>query len=98
MIITITGKPCSGKGTVSKLFCKKYGFECKSVGDIMREIALQHGYSSILDFQQNYEKMHEIDNMVDSQTAEFGKNHLNENIVFDSRLAWFFIPKSFKVL
>lgn len=97
MIITITGKPCSGKGTVSKLFCKKYGFKCTSVGDMMRQIALQHGYSSILDFQQNYEKMHEIDNMIDKQTELFGKENLNKNVVFDSRLAWHFIPNSFKV-
>jgi len=97
MIITITGKPCSGKGTVSKLFCQKYNFECKSVGDIMRQIAFEHGYNSILEFQQNYEKMHEIDNMVDNETAQFGKTHLNDSIVFDSRLAWHFIPKSFKV-
>jgi len=97
MIITITGKPCSGKGTVTKLFCSKHNFQRTSVGDMIREIALQHGYSSVLDFQQNYEKMHEIDNMVDNQTKEFGKNNLQKDIVFDSRLAWHFIPNSFKV-
>ena len=32
MIITITGKPCSGKGTVSKEFCKKYNFEYIGTG------------------------------------------------------------------
>jgi len=97
MIITITGKPCSGKGTVSKLFCKKYNFELKSIGDMMRQIALDHGYQTILDFQQNYKKMHEIDNMVDEQTANFGKQNINKDVVFDSRLAWYFIPGSFKV-
>lgn len=97
MIITITGKPCSGKGTVSKLFCHKYGFELKSVGDMMRQIALEHGYDTILDFQQNYEKMSEIDNMVDEKTENFGKENINSNVVFDSRLAWHFIPNSFKV-
>ena len=97
MIISITGKPCSGKGTVSKLFCQKFNFELKSVGDMMRSIASKHGYSSILDFQKNYSNMKEIDNMVDAQTQEFGKNNIKANIVFDSRLAWFFIPESFKV-
>lgn len=97
MIITLTGKPCSGKGTTAKAFCSKYNFEIKSVGDMMRSIATQYGYSSILDFQTNYPKMHEIDNMVDKQTEDFGKENLNKNIVFDSRLAWHFIPKSFKV-
>lgn len=97
MIISITGKPCSGKGTVSKLFCQKFGFECKSVGDMMRAIALEKGFKTVLDFQQNYKNMTEVDNIVDNQTAEFGKNNLSKDIVFDSRLAWFFIPKSFKV-
>lgn len=97
MIISITGKPCSGKGTVSKLFCQKFNFKLKSVGDMMRSIASKHGYSSILDFQKNYSNMKEIDNMVDAQTQEFGKNNIKANIVFDSRLAWFFIPESFKV-
>ena len=97
MIITITGKPCSGKGTVSKLFCQKYNFNLKSVGDMIRQIALDHGYNNILDFQKNYENMNKIDNMVDNQTAEFGKQNINANVVFDSRLAWFFIPNSFKV-
>ena len=97
MIITITGKPCSGKGTASKLFCQKYNFNLKSVGDMIRQIALNHGYNNILDFQKNYENMNKIDNMVDNQTAEFGKQNINANVVFDSRLAWFFIPNSFKV-
>ena len=97
MIITITGKPCSGKGTVSKLFCEKYNFDLKSVGDMMRQIALDHGYKNILDFQKNYEDMAKIDNMVDNQTSKFGKQHINSDVVFDSRLAWFFIPESFKV-
>ena len=33
MIITITGKPCSGKGTVSKLFCEKYDFKYICTGE-----------------------------------------------------------------
>ena len=97
MIITITGKPCSGKGTVSKEFCKKYNFKYLCTGDMFRELAKQHGYSTVLEFQQNYPNIEEIDNIIDNQTAEIGKTQLNENIVIDSRLAWNFIPNSFKV-
>ena len=97
MIITITGKPCSGKGTVSKLFCKKYNFEYMCTGDMFREFAKQFGYSSVLEFQQNYKNIEEIDNLVDNRTAEIGRTRTNENIVIDSRLAWNFAPNSFKV-
>lgn len=97
MIITITGKPCSGKGTVSKEFCKKYNFKYVCTGDMFRELAKQYGYNTVLEFQQNYPNIEEIDNIIDNKTAEIGKTQINDNIVIDSRLAWNFIPNSFKV-
>ena len=97
MIITITGKPCSGKGTTSKLFCQKYNFEYIGTGNMFREFAKQYGYDNILEFQQKSDKIKDIDNEIDNKTIEIGKTRLNDNIVFDSRLAWFFIPNSFKV-
>ena len=97
MIITITGKPCSGKGTVSKEFCKLYNFKYLCTGDMFRDLAKQHGYATVLEFQKNYPNITEIDNLIDNQTTEIGKTQINENIVIDSRLAWNFIPNSFKV-
>ena len=96
MIITITGKPCSGKGTAAKLFCNKYNFEYIGTGNMFREYAKQYGYD-ILSFQEQNDKIKEIDKLIDNQIYEIGKTKLNENIVIDSRLAWHFIPKSFKV-
>ena len=97
MIITLTGKPCSGKGTVGKLFCEKYNFEFLSTGQIFRELTAKHKYKSILEFQQKNENITDVDKQVDNKTIEIGKTRLNDNILFDSRLAWHFIPKSFKV-
>ena len=97
MIITITGKPCSGKGTVSKLLCEKYNFEYICTGDMFREFAKEFGYNSVLEFQQNYKDIKEIDNLVDKKTEDIGKTRIKENIVIDSRLAWHFVPNSFKV-
>lgn len=97
MIITITGKPCSGKGTVSKLFAQKYNFEYICTGDMFRECAAKLGFASVLEFQQNYKDILSFDKQIDNQTAEIGKTRINENIIFDSRLAWHFIPNSFKV-
>ena len=41
-------------------------------------------------FQKNADKI------VDDKTAELGKTSIDKNIVVDSRLAWHFIPKSYK--
>lgn len=96
MIITITGKPCSGKGTVSKLFCKKYNFEYLCTGDMFRELAKSYGYDDVLEFQKD-EVCKNADEIVDKKTTELGKTSINDNIVVDSRLAWHFIPDSYKV-
>lgn len=96
MIITVTGKPCSGKGTACKILCEKYSFEYICTGDMFRSLAKQHGFDNILEFQQNSDII-KIDHMVDDSIKEIGEKRHNENIVIDSRLAWHFAPKSFKV-
>ena len=52
MIITITGKPCSGKGTAAKAFCKEYGFEYVCTGDMFRSIAKEMGYKKVITYIQ----------------------------------------------
>ena len=96
MIITITGKPCSGKGTVAKAFCEKHNFQYIGTGNMFRKYTKQYGYD-VLSFQEQSEKVKEIDKLIDNQIYELGKTKLNEDIVIDSRLAWHFIPSSFKV-
>ena len=95
MIITITGKPCSGKGTVSKLFCNKHNFEYLCTGDMFRKISLEQ--SKDITSIQETEDVKNIDKQVDTYIENLGKARLSDNIVIDSRLAWHFIPKSFKV-
>ena len=97
MIITITGKPCSGKGTVAKEFCKKYNFEYICTGDMFRSYAQQLGYDNILSFQAEDLRVKEIDKLIDEKIYQIGKSQSHKNIVIDSRLAWNFIPNSFKV-
>lgn len=97
MIITITGKPCSGKGTVAKEFCKEYNFEYVCTGDMFREHAKKLGYDNILTFQEEDPRVKEVDKIVDNTIEELGRTKINNNIVIDSRLAWHFIPNSFKV-
>ena len=96
MIITITGKPCSGKGTVGKAYCKKYNFEYMSTGDMFRSIASERGYSNILEFQKSKE-IYDVDREIDSRTQAIGKAREKDDLLIDSRMAWHFIPHSFKV-
>jgi len=43
MIITMSGKNGSGKGTVSKLLAEKLGYEYISIGNMKRELATAMG-------------------------------------------------------
>lgn len=94
MIITISGVPGSGKSTVAGLVARKLGFRHYSAGDFMREIAEKRGVS-LLELGKAAEKDRSIDRELDERTIQLGKEE--DNFVMDSRLAYHFIPDSFKV-
>lgn len=94
MIITITGKPCGGKSAVIDYLIQKYNFERFSGGAIFRRIAEERGVD-ILELNRLNDTS--IDKLVDDEIVRLGKEKINEDIIFDSRTAWHFIPKSFKV-
>lgn len=96
MIITITGKPCSGKSTVSKLLAEKHGFKRIGVGDICKEEARKRGMSAE-EFNKFLLSDPSFDYYIDKQSEILGKQYEGQKVVFDSRLAWHFVPKSFKV-
>ena len=96
MIITITGKPCSGKSTVSKLLAERYGFKRIGVGDICKEEARKRGMNSE-EFNKFLLSDPSFDFYIDKQSEILGKQYEGQKVVFDSRLAWHFVPKSFKV-
>ena len=94
MIITITGKPCSGKGAVTAYLMEKYKFEKFSGGDIFRKIATERGVD-ILELNRLHDTS--IDRLVDEEIVRIGERDIDKDIIFDSRTAWHFIPNSFKV-
>lgn len=94
MIITITGKPCSGKGAVTGYLVEKYGFSKYSAGDIFRKIASERGVD-ILELNRLNDTS--IDHLVDDEIVKVGTENIDKNMIFDSRTAWHFVPKSFKV-
>jgi cytidylate kinase len=92
-IISITGDLGSGKSTVSDLLCKQLNFEYVYTGKIQREIARRYNMTT-LELNKYSETNSKIDEEVDATLKSLGKS---TNLIVDSRLAWFFIPRSFKV-
>lgn len=94
MIITISGLPGSGKGTVGKRVAKALGYKYLSVGDMLGEIATDMGIS-IAELLKRGETDPSADHKVDEYQKRLGRE--KDNLVVDSRLGWHFIPHSFKV-
>ena len=96
MHITLTGNLGSGKSTICRILTEKYGFELYSTGKVIRQIADEMGIS-VLEMNELMSKDHKYDHMIDDRTAQISRENPDENILFDSRLAWHFVEKSFKV-
>lgn len=93
-IITIGGKPGSGKSTASKAVAEFLGYEHFSSGDLFRAISRERN----LDVHAGNlaaEKDADIDHLVDQRLREIGEQQ--NNVAIDSRMAWHWIPGSFKV-
>ena len=92
--ITITGDLGSGKSAVAKILSGKLNMEIISTGVIQREIAMKYGMTT-LELNKYSESHPEIDEMIDNTIRNIGKQE--KCYIIDSRLAWFFIPNSFKI-
>ena len=92
-IITLTGDLGSGKSTVSKILCDRLRYNYIYTGKIQREIANRYRMTT-LELNQYAETHPEIDEEID---ATFQSLNHSTDLIVDSRLAWFFIPESFKV-
>ena len=96
MIITISGKAGSGKGTIARGLVEKLGYRYISIWDMKRELASQMWlniieFSDLGELPENKEKF-------DLQYEEFQKKlDVHENIVLDSRLSFYCQPKAFKI-
>jgi cytidylate kinase len=92
--ITITGDLGSGKSAVSKILCEETGFEYVSTGRIQRQLAEELGLDT-LEMNRRADTDPTIDQRIDGIFTELGKDP--KNYIVDSRMAWFFLPGSFKV-
>lgn len=96
MHITLTGNLGSGKSTICRILESEYGKEIYSTGKVQRAIAEEMGIS-VLEMNQLMCSDHKYDHLIDDTTAKISRENPEKPIVFDSRLAWNFVEKSFKV-
>jgi predicted cytidylate kinase len=94
MIVTISGRPGSGKSVVAARVADKLGFGHVSAGDFMREMAEERGVS-ILELSRSAEHQTSIDAEIDARTTRLADK--GEDLVMDARLGWHFVPGSVKV-
>ncbi len=92
--ITLTGDLGSGKSAVSRILCERTGFEYVSTGRIQRQLAQEMGLDT-LEMNRRADTDPSIDQRIDGIFVELGKDP--KGYVVDSRMAWFFLPQSFKV-
>jgi cytidylate kinase len=93
--ISITGDLGSGKSTVAKKLSQKLNLEYFSTGSLQRKLAQERGVDTL---ELNYisEKDTNIDDYIDQYLKDINVD-VEKNYILDSRLAWFFVDKSFKI-
>lgn len=92
--ISITGDLGSGKSTIAKLLTQKIDCRLYSTGNIQRELAKKLNMTTM-----ELNKYMEENSSIDDDIDDFNKNLniKNESFIIDSRMAWHFIPASFKI-
>ncbi|WP_432986204.1 AAA family ATPase [Dactylosporangium sp. CA-233914] len=92
--VVINGDLGSGKSTVSVELASRLGLRRISVGDMYREMAQRRGMTA-LQLNLHAELDDAIDSAVDNLQSEIAQS--GEQLIVDSRLAWFFFHEAFKV-
>jgi len=90
MLITISGKPGTGKSTIAKHLAKKFSLKYFSAGEQMRNLAKEKN-TTLLQIQQLAEKNPNIDKQIDKK-QKFLKE--KDNYIIDSRLSAHFFPQA----
>jgi cytidylate kinase len=94
VIVTISGRPGSGKSVVASRVADKLEVPHISAGDFMRAMAAERGVS-ILELSRSAEGDIDIDREIDERTKRLAEQ--GGDFVIDARLGWHFAPNSVKV-
>jgi len=92
-IVTITGSLGSGKSVVGKAVAALLSAPYFSTGDLQRALAARKGMTT-LELNRLAETEPAIDYEIDGLMQAYAER--NDRCVVDSRLAWHFVPYSFK--
>ena len=92
-IITISGKPGSGKSSTADKVAELLGYTRHSSGDMVRKV-LKQKHMTLEEYNSRAVDEHNLDDLVDEQLRKL--RELND-IVVDSRLGFYWLPESFKV-
>ncbi|HSM02661.1 MAG TPA: cytidylate kinase family protein [Acidimicrobiia bacterium] len=92
--ISIAGNIGSGKSSVARRIAETTGLPFVSTGALFRELAARRGMT-VLELNQRAETDRSIDDEVDGHLRRLSES--GDSAVIDSRMAWHFVPRSFKV-
>lgn len=92
-IITISGKPGSGKSSTADKVAELLSYTRHSSGDMVRAVLKKQGMT-LDQYNEKATQDHGLDELVDERLREL-RDH--KDIVIDSRLGFYWIPESFKV-
>ncbi len=92
-IITISGKPGSGKSSTADTVAELLGYTRYSSGDLVRSVLQKRGLTL-----EEYNRKANDDHSLDAEIDEMLRNlRLKKDLIIDSRLGFYWIPESFKV-
>jgi CMP/dCMP kinase len=92
--VVVSGDLGSGKSTVSEMLAGRLEYPRISMGDLHRQMAHERGMSA-LQLNLHAERDESIDDYIDQLQVKMAA--AGDPLIVDSRLAWFFFPKAFKV-
>jgi CMP/dCMP kinase len=92
-IITISGKPGSGKSSTADKVAELLSYTRHSSGEMVRAVLRQQGIT-LEEYNARAEDDHNLDALVDDKLRALREL---DDIVIDSRLGFYWIPESFKV-
>lgn len=92
-IITISGKPGSGKSSTADRVAELLGYTRHSSGDMVRRVLARNGMT-LEEYNKKARDEHDLDDKVDEELRTLRDS---KDVVIDSRLGFYWIPESFKV-
>lgn len=92
-IITLSGKPGSGKSSTADKVAEMLNYTRHSSGDMVRQVLKKH-HMTLAQYNERAKNEHSLDDQVDGMLRDLRGS---SDIVVDSRLGFYWIPESFKV-